>query len=246
MANKFTDAMLTLAAEAAREPSWHLYAGWCEARACGDRDRAAAKADAFAAVALSWSFEDRQRFSLWLMKATGWVMELCGGSALESRRSTGGSGLFAPRQVVEIVLLPTLAEWQSKDPTNAEAWFWLGLYSDDIDACLIEAIHLDPEHGLARASLAKHILATIGYAQHELPSGYIGNPADDLTNLHEVETLLTASVEPPTSALLLQEARRLQEVAEAWIRLQDTLEGLAWSARCSLWQTRMQGKPGDT
>ena len=51
MPNKFHDAMNSLAADIANEPSWRIYADWCKARANGLRDQSAVAAEQFVEVA---------------------------------------------------------------------------------------------------------------------------------------------------------------------------------------------------
>jgi len=73
--NKFHDAMNSLAADIANEPSWRIYADWCKARANDLRDQSAVAAEQFVEVAQGWSFEERKRFGLWLMDSSGRVLE---------------------------------------------------------------------------------------------------------------------------------------------------------------------------
>jgi hypothetical protein len=82
--------------------------------------------------------------------------------------------------------------------------FWLALYdhNEHPGRSLREAIRLDPAYGPARAALAQLILKEIECNQHELPSGYLGNPADDLIALSEAQVLVAKSVEPPVRARL--------------------------------------------
>ncbi len=64
-------------------------------------------------------------------------------------------------------------------------------------------MRLDPTYVPAREALAWHILAAIGYDQHELPSGYFRDePDDDLLSLHEVEALLADPVDANVRASL--------------------------------------------
>ena len=74
MPNKFHDAMNSLAADIANEPSWRIYADWCKARANDLRDQSAVAAEQFVEVAQGWSFEERKRFGLWLMDSSGRVL----------------------------------------------------------------------------------------------------------------------------------------------------------------------------
>jgi hypothetical protein len=79
---------------------WRLYADYCHARAKNPGDHSTVVAEQFVKVAQEWSFEEKKRFSLWLMNSTGRIMECLGRSKYESRAGTGGPGIFAPRIVV--------------------------------------------------------------------------------------------------------------------------------------------------
>jgi hypothetical protein len=230
--------MTSVAAEIANEPSWRLYADYCEARANNLPDRSAVVAEQFVEVAQRWSFEEQKRFGLWLMNSTGRVMERLGRSKYESRATAGGPAIFAPRIVVVAILLPTLVEWRRREPSNPEPHFWLALYDHNEHASLREALRLDPAYGPARAALAESTVRCVQYNQHELPAGYLGNPADDLIALGEAQVLAAESVEPPVRARLKEQILLLRTAAEDWVRLSGQLKGLDWDARTAIWRSR--------
>ena len=238
--NKWHDVMTSVSAEIANEPSWRLYADYCKARAGNPFDLSTVDAEHFVRVVHEWSFEEKKRFSLWLMDSTGRIMESFGRSKHESRATTGGPGIFAPRIVVSAILLPTLVEWRRKEPTNPEPYFWLALYDHNghPERGLREAIRLDAAYGPARAALAQHILKCIEYNQHELPSGYLGNPVDDLIALNEAHVLVAESVKPPVRASLEEQILLFRTIAEDWVRLSGQLKGLDRNARTAIWRSR--------
>jgi hypothetical protein len=176
------------------------------------------------------------------MNSTGLLMDRCGFSRFRSRFSTGGPGRFAPRTVVETVLLPTLIEWRRKEPSNSEPHFWVGIYGSDGRSSLREPVRLDPAHGPSRAALAIRLLRAVDYAQHELPSGYIGDPADDLITLTEAESLVAEAADPVVRSSLEEQISALRATAEDWIRLRGQLTGLDWASRKSFWQARSRDR----
>ena len=89
---KWRDVMTSVSAEIANEPSWLLYADYCKARAGNPFDQSKVAAEHFVRVAHEWSFEEKKRFSLWLMDSTGRIMKSFGRSKHESRAATGGPG----------------------------------------------------------------------------------------------------------------------------------------------------------
>jgi hypothetical protein len=230
-----------MSAELASEPNWNLLKEYCEARAFNFRDRAAVIAEQLIDVARPWSFEERKRFALWLMNRTGSQMERAGALRYSSRFIVGGDGLVAPRRVVEAVVLPTLVEWRERAPANPEPHFWLGLFGDGAEDCLREALRLNPTFGPAAAALATLIVRAIEYNQHELPSGYLGDPFDDLGSLNEAKVLLTEVVDPSVLGPLEEKVSILEATARDWVTLRDQFkEELSWAERLSIWRTRAQ------
>jgi hypothetical protein len=228
-----------MAAELIMEPGWKLLAEYCQARENKLHDHAAMIAAEIVEVARNWPFEERKRFSLWLAHFTGSAGERSGLSQYSPRFSTGGPGLFAPRRVVHGVLMPTFVEWSAKEPLNPEPQYWLGLYGEDPEPRLRQAISLDPNHGPARAVLAGIFLGGVQYAQHELPSGYLGDPIDDLIVLNEAKALLTDAVEPSVRLPLEEKLFMLEATARDWITLRGQLKGeLSWAERPSIWRAR--------
>jgi hypothetical protein len=240
VSNKLHDVMTLAAAQIANEPSWRLYADYCRARANNLRDHSAVVAEQFVEVAKRWSFEEHKRFSLWLMNCTGRMMEGFGLSKYDSRATTGGPGIFAPRTVVVAILLPTLVEWREREPTNPEPHFWLGLYDhrEHPEPMLREALRLDPAYDPARTALAQHIVQHVKSNQHELPAGYLGSPADDLVALGEAQLLAAESIEPTVRARLNEQILLLRAAADDWVRLSGELKGLDWDARTAIWRSR--------
>ena len=238
MPSKRSAIFTAMAAELSGEPRWKPYADWCVAHGNNQPEHAAIAAEHFVQIARDWSFEERKRFSLWLVNSTGRVSEQCGRSRFRRRFSTGGPGLFASRIVVDAVLRPTLAEWRRDEPDNPEPHFWAGLYDENPMPSLREAIRLDPAHGPARAATGWLILNAVDHAQHGLPSGYLGDPVDDLSSLREAEALVDQAVDQGVRNSLEPHLSKLREAAEDWIRLRDQMRGLNQSSRNAIWQVR--------
>jgi len=226
MPSKFTVAMVGMASELAAEPLWQSYAEYLELRGNQVQGRALQAAASFAEAARHWPYEERKRFSLWLMDRAGRVNEQIG----SVRNTSGIRGFVSPNVVVDTLLLPTLAEWCEREPDSPEPHFWAGLYSllsfnpdRHPVTCLREAIRLDPAHVPAREALARLILDAINYNQHELPSGYLcDTPEDDLASLREVEELLAEPLDPGIRGSLQDRILIQRSAAENWIEHRRT------------------------
>jgi hypothetical protein len=214
-----------LAADIALETQWTGYADWCVARGNWELAAAAEAAARFVETALHWSFEERRRFSLWLVNSAGAVYDTFGRSRFKARFSTGGPGLFAPTVVIDAVVRPTLQAWRDEEPGNAEPRFWLGLYGKTPWQDLREAVRLDPAHGPARAALGWLTLDAVEYNQHELPLFYIGDPARDLADLAEAEALVAQCGEEALRTSLEPKLSDLRRVAADWIERGGDVRG---------------------
>jgi len=213
--------MVDMASELAAEPLWQPYAEYLLLRGNRVQEGARQAAASFVEVARHWPFEERKRFSLWLMDRAGRMMEQSG----STRSTTGLRSLVSPKVVVDTILLPTLNEWCQREPGKAEPLFWAGLYSflsfnpdRHPVTWLREAIRLDPAHVPARETLARHLLEVISYNQHELPSGYLrDDPEDDLLSLCEVEDLIAEPVDALVRSSLQERISTLRNTVENWI-----------------------------
>jgi len=141
--------------------------------------------------------------------------------------------------------MPTLFDWRAAEPANAEPHFWLGMYGidphGDAPAFHLEgAVRLDPGHVLARVVLAILAIKAIDYNQHELPSGYLGEPGDDLVLLKNASEKLREGVDIGVRAFLEEDISRLESDAMSWIELRGKFSNLDWKTRMSVWQGRLQ------
>jgi hypothetical protein len=84
------------------------------------------------------------------------------------------------------------------------------------EEALRRALARDPDHVDARLALADLLTTRIDYAQHELPSGYLGDPVADLASLREIDALIGGL--PPSQTEVLDNRRRnFGELATRWI-----------------------------
>lgn len=177
--NSDMDAIIYLATDARKEDAWLEFSRYCERRGRGVRAAAMEHLENFLQAAVAWSFEKRLAFSRWV---------LC------HRPKFSDDRVVLPNPLRTRLLIPTFRAWEEMSPGEAEAHLWLGiLRCDDPSAHLGKALELDPSCELARETLTCWILSDIAYNQHELPSGYLGDPADDLRELDRASELLCAS-----------------------------------------------------
>lgn len=228
--------MVSLEAEASRDPLWAPLAEYYKLRRLGLRDRAILAAGRFAESAQTWSFEERKRFSLWLIIASEKARNRGSGSSF--RQGWSGVRELAPYVIVKIVVCPTLVEWSEEDATDPEPHYWLAMYGDDTWTHLTEALIREPTYSPACAARINIIINGVKYNQHELPSGYIDDAFDDLEALREAKNLALHVDDLSLRADMQENIASLMERAEDWIHLKEKLRGLNWIERSSIWAGR--------
>ncbi len=80
-----------------------------------------------------------------------------------------------PQPLLVGFIEPTLTEWRSTCPWDPEPLRW----SKSIDDLAL-ALSLDSACDYTRRKLVLRILGHVGYAAHELPTGYLGDARSDL------------------------------------------------------------------
>lgn len=172
------DGLAEAARLAALEPGRTGYADYCRLRAAGLRARALGALDIFLAEAAVWPLAERIAFAKWVA-----------GAADHDPLSA-----LLPDPMVRGLLVPALAE-ASGDP---EALALLGLFGDPHGEPLaryLAALEQAPADPVAAKLFIRAVLRWVGYAQHELPHGYLGDPAEDIALLERAASLLPAGAE---------------------------------------------------
>jgi hypothetical protein len=159
-----------LASAARTVPEWADYAAFCEEYERGLRNDAFTILERFISSIERASFEKRPKFVSWI-----------------SRESDGREGrhMLIPHPLYVRLIEPTLLEWTLIEPDCYEPHLWLGGYDH-----LVRAIELTPRNEIVAKKLIVAILSRVGHATHELPTGYLGNPSEDLTALSQADILL--------------------------------------------------------
>jgi hypothetical protein len=197
------DKLIFLAAEAKKEDAWRDFSQFCAYRGHGVRAVAFQKLDEFLQAATSWPFDKRLTFSRWL---------------LGRKRQFYDVRVVIPHSLREQLIVPTVRQWCEVSADGAEPHLWLGLLRcDDPSQHLEQALKLDPSCEMARQTLTQWILRDVDYNQHELPSGYLNDPGEDLTSLHQASELTAGSKEGEWARQAQHEIADLRARAEAWI-----------------------------
>jgi hypothetical protein len=151
-------------------PEWSDYATFCEKYEQGLRREAFGRLEHFIEYLEKSPFSERRKFVSWLLPRVDGVE---------------GKHMLVPHPLSNRIIQPTLCEWIVAEPESAEPHLWLGDYDN-----LKRALALKPDDDVIRRKLVARILNRVDWATHELPTGYIGEPSEDLTALDEAERLI--------------------------------------------------------
>jgi len=198
------DHLSELAGEAKKRPEWAGYAEFADCRSRGLRADALQLLEAFLKTAIAWSFNERFLFSRWLLECT---------------LNPHNRALAMPQPLRVRLVVPTVKEWSSHSPENAEAHLWLGLLGCDNPAeHLAQALELDPSCYRARWTLVRWLISDVEYNQHHLPAFYIHDPRADLQALDRADELIEgggAAHDDP--ARLHHQVSQLRRQAREWL-----------------------------
>jgi len=151
-------------------PEWSAYASFCEQYEQGLRQDAFVRLERFIEYMEKAPLSERRRFVSWLLPRVDGVE---------------GKHMLAPHPLSNRIIQPTLCEWIVAEPERAEPHLWLGDYDN-----LKHALTLKPDDNVIRRKLVACILNRVDWATHELPTGYIGEPSEDLAAQDEAEGLI--------------------------------------------------------
>lgn len=203
-ANDDLDRLLALACEWDTQRECQAFARYLHFRGRGQREAALSALEEFTVSASGWAFEDRLVFAKRL---------------LTQSREFRDVGVLIAQPLHARVLVPTLRQWNAREPREAEPHLWLGLLRcDDPSEHLARALELDPELTIARQTLIGWMLGDVEYNQHELPSLYIHDPRDDLILLDRADALIGGASEAAWAIELRNEANELRERAVEWLK----------------------------
>ncbi len=190
--DEYFKTLRDVSAGAARSPEWYEYARFCSEYECGLRREAFTTLDRFILRLEREGFSERRRFVSWLLNTTNGVQ---------------GQHMALPHPLRVRIIEPTLIEWTAVEPTCSEPHRWLGGYEH-----LQSALEIDASDEIARRKLVSLILGSGDYSTHELPSGYIGDPHQDLAALAEANELassLSSEIERKQFAEEIEQQRLL-------------------------------------
>jgi hypothetical protein len=197
------DSLIFLAAEARKEELWFDFSRFCEFRGQGVRAAAMEHLNKFLQAAAPWSLEERLAFTKWVLWRS---------------RKLQYDRVVLPHPLREKLLIPTLRSWSEASPSAAESHLWLGLLRcDDPAHHLDQALRIDPSCELARRTRIDWIISGVEYNQHELPSFYIDDPADDLEELDRASELVAGSAVEAWARIRLEEIAELRTRAISWM-----------------------------
>lgn len=208
------DQLLVIAQEARAQTTWQGLGRFYDLRGRGLRKLSLAALTEFLGSLSDWSFEERLRLSRWIA---------------DQQVRVGDDTLLLPQPLVTELVSPTLWDWLAREPLSAEAHYLVATIaiwpsddaSDDKMSHLKRSIALDAVHDRAREKLVQWLAGAVEYNQHHLPSFYIGDVEEDLTDLEEAEVVAKGICEPTLRESALDDVLRLMNLATSWVAFRD-------------------------
>ncbi len=194
----YFDLLKEVAAEAAEHPHWNDFANYCFHSERGLRRDAFTYLSNFIREMERLPFQERRRFVSWLLTKTYGCKDQV---------------LLIAHPLKLRIIEPTLLEWTVIEPECSEPHRWLGGVEH-----LQTALALDSEDRIARRKLIVAILSDVSFSTHELPSGYIGSPQEDLLALTEAEALVNNSPDAEDRTLFAKEIAGERALIESYLR----------------------------
>ncbi|MDB5103170.1 MAG: hypothetical protein JWP91_859 [Fibrobacteres bacterium] len=176
---------------------FHKYMEYCDFRGQGLRKEAFKALNGFLGQATLWDFNERKEFVDWILWVHNGLPDVTD---------------LLPDPMYQKLIEPTLLEWQVKEPGTSAAFRWSGGVDN-----LRKALKIDENDDIAKIKFAKAILNHSNYSIHELPSGYLGDPHEDLSDVAEAIQYLVKPFPDPSRDSILSNLTSNYETIEKWI-----------------------------
>jgi hypothetical protein len=194
---------IVASAESGRE--WDDYKAYCRAQEKGLRKQALEHLGRFLDAICTQTLEHRMSFVRWIMPI--------------AHRSPNFEQLL-PNPVIERLIKSTLKEGMAQDAHDPDLLFWSGHLLRDADF-LRQAIETSPSHVDSRTLLLNWVLSCPDYATHELPAGFIGDPAEALAACDDAEALLHDSLPPERAKMFSDEILQYRQLIADYLASRD-------------------------
>jgi hypothetical protein len=173
------------------------YKEYCGHREKGMRKEAFKSLNGFLDQAVKWDFGERKDFVDWILWVHNGLPDVTD---------------LLPDTMYRRLIEPTLLEWTQKEPHASAPFRWSGGVDN-----LRKAISLDRNDDIAISKFGKTILNHTNYSIHEIQSGYLGDPQEDLSDVAEAIGYLEHPSGDLGRGAILAGLKSNYEVIKGWI-----------------------------
>ena len=200
------EGLIAVADSIADQQQWTLFAQYCRLREQGLRPQALQAITELIAEASGWDYTARNRFADWIYST--------------SLRNPDVHQLIPTPLNIQL-LIPTLQQWATSEPSNAIPERWLGFATGDHEH-FSNALALDATDDLSRYRLVARDLGDVDHQCHHLPEYFIGEIATAITTLNRAKALAADFSNPDIPPTLEDEFSELYSKVSDWQAFQTS------------------------
>lgn len=210
------EGLTAVADSIADQPQWSLFAQYCRLREQGLRPQSLQSIAQLIAEAAGWDDNGRRRFADWIYST--------------SLRNPEVHQLI-PTPLNQQLLVPTLKQWATSEPSNAIPECWLGFATGNHQH-FAHALAIDPTDDISRYRLVGRDLADVDYQCHHLPEYFIGEIQTAITTLDRAKEMTAGFSNPDIAPTLEGEFNELYGKVLDWQAFQTSGDDsfAAWCA----------------
>ncbi len=194
------EGLIAVADSIADQQQWSLFAQFCRLREQGLRPQALQAITELIAEASDWDDNARNKFADWIYST--------------SLRNPKVHQLI-PTTLNMQLLVPTLEQWATSEPSNAIPERWLGFATGDHEH-FSNALALDATDDISRYRLVSRDLGDVDHQCHHLPDYFIGEIDTAIITLDRAKALTADFSNPEIAPALADEFGELYSKVHDW------------------------------
>jgi hypothetical protein len=203
------DGLASLSSQLGTDPRLEHLASYCDLREKGLRPQALKVLNAFLKQSQSWDRLTQRGIVLFILDAVWSNPKVYG---------------FLSHPLKHGFLEPVLKEWCASEPANPVPIRYYALLRNDYKL-LKEALRMNSQDDRIRTAIVAMVITGVNYETHELPYGYIGDPAEGLDALLEAYTIIEGMTDSSRKTSLKKAVEHLSLLIVDWQQYQESPEG---------------------
>lgn len=194
------EGFIAVADSIADQQQWSLFAQYCRLREQGLRPQALQAITELIAESSGWEDSARNEFAHWIYSTS---------------LSNPEVHQLIPTPLKMHLLVPTLEQWATSEPSNAIPERWLGFATGDHEH-FSNALALDATDDISRCRLVSRDLGDVEHQCHHLPDYFIGEIDIAIMTLDRAKALAADFSNPDIAPTLADEFSELYSKVHDW------------------------------